>query len=639
MRAGASGAAGGVGVRNRGLRSIIQMPGAVFTARVGFVERATIASKGPRMKPMDSGTRIRAGARGVRRAPGGGEDAAPFVRRLRRTCTARNLRLASGLVMMLFVTTHLLNHSLGLISLDAMEAGRIVFLTFWRETPADPILIAGVLIHVALAYYAIYQRRSWRMPPSEAVQLLLGISIPPLLLIHVIGTEVGDDTYAYVLLVLWTYDPMVALRQAAATLVVWGHACIGLHYWLRLKSWYGRARPWLYAGALLLPAFALLGFVSAGREVARLDREPGWRRSLLADVDAPGPEALATSLAIERWTLLALGAVLVLVLAARGVRGRAERRRHRITVRYPGSRDVRIAPGASVLEASRASGIPHASVCGGRSRCSTCRVRINDGQEALPAASPEERRVLDRIGVPPNVRLACQLRPVADVSVTPLLPPNVGPRDGFRAAAKMQGEERTIAVLFADIRGFTGLSEAKLPYDVVFVLNRYFRSMGEAVDTAGGRVDKFIGDGIMALFGIDTPPEVGAAQALAAARGMAEALGDLNRLLESDLPAPLRIGIGIHVGPAIVGAMGYAEAVSVTAIGDTVNTASRLESMTKEFAAQLVVSADVAAEAGADLSAWREEAVAVRGRKERLAVFIVDDAGDLPAPAMRAVTA
>ena len=111
---------------------------------------------------------------------------------------------------------------------------------------------------------------------------------------------------------------------------------------------------------------------------------------------------------------------------------------------------------------------------------------------------------------------------------------------------------------------------------------------------------------------------------------MSEALRELNRLLEPDLPAPLRIGIGIHIGPAIVGEMGYAPAVSVTAVGDTVNAASRLESMSKEFGVQLVVSADVAAEAGADLSAWRREAVAVRGRREPLAAFIVDDAADLP---------
>ena len=559
----------------------------------------------------------------------------PVAERMRRFGTARNLRLASGVVMAFFVATHLLNHAVGLVSLDALEGARTVFLGFWRGTPAAPILLASLLVHIALAYLAIYQRRSWRMSPPEAIQLILGIAIPPLLVLHVLGTGASArlhgtaDTYAYVLLALWVHDPLIALRQTAATLIVWGHACIGLHYWLRLKSWYARARPWLHAAALLLPAFSLLGFVSAGRSVALLAGEPGWIQALLADVNAPAREDLATFLVVERWTLAGLGAVLALVLAARIVRERVESRRHRVSVRYPDGREVRVAPGTSVLEASRANGIAHASVCGGRSRCSTCRVRIDEGRDELPPPSPEERRVLDRIGVPPDVRLACQLRPRAPVSVTPLLPPNIGPTEGLRAAA-MQGEERTIAVLFADIRGFTGLAEAKLPYDVVFVLNRYFHSMGEAIERAGGRVDKFIGDGIMALFGLDAPPAAGAAQALAAARGMAEALQNLNRTLESDLPSPLRIGIGVHVGPAIVGEMGYAAATSVTAIGDTVNTASRLESMSKEFSAQLVVSADAAAEAGADLSAWRREAIAVRGRREPLEVFIVGDAGELP---------
>ena len=614
------------------------------------------------------------GAPAAPSAPAGGAPAAPRIpvrQRVRRLGTARNLRLASGLVMTFFVATHLLNHALGLVSLEALEAGRTVFLRFWRGTPAGPIFFASVLTHLALAYHAIYQRRGWRMPPAEAVQLLLGIAIPPLLVIHVLGTAANarvhgtDDTYAYVLLALWAHDPTVALRQAAATLVVWGHACIGLHYWLRLKPWYGRARPALYAGALLLPVFSLLGFVAAGREVAALNEDPLWRQALLAAVRAPALEELERFLAVERWILAALGTGLAAVLAARAVRLGAERRRHRVRVRYPGGREVRVAPGVSILEASRANGIPHASVCGGRSRCSTCRVRIHEGRESLPPPSPEERRVLDRIGVPPDVRLACQLRPRAAVSVTPLLPPNVGPSDGLRAAKAMQGEERTVTVLFADLRGFTGLAETKLPYDVVFVLNRYFRSMGEAIEAAGGRVDKFIGDGIMALFGLDAPPAAGAgaaarsggaagaraatgagsaqgpgsgagaAQALAAAKGMAEALRELNELLEPDLPEPLRIGMGVHVGPAIVGEMGYAEAVSVTAVGDTVNTASRLESMSKEFTAQLVVSSDVAARAGADLSAWRSEAVRVRGRREPLAVYVIEDAGTLPPPAAR----
>src|SRR6185295_4741556 len=118
-----------------------------------------------------------------------------------------------------------------------------------------------------------------------------------------------------------------------------------------------------------------------------------------------------------------------------------------------------------------------------------------------------------------------------------------------------------------DLRAFTQLTEKKLPYDVVFLLNRYFAEMGHAVETAGGRIDKFIGDGVMALFGLDSGVEAGCREALAAARGMSERMQSLNHALSHDVPEPLRIGIGIHTGPAIVGEMGYGTAVSVTAVG------------------------------------------------------------------------
>jgi len=162
------------------------------------------------------------------------------------------------------------------------------------------------------------------------------------------------------------------------------------------------------------------------------------------------------------------------------------------------------------------------------------------------------------------------------------------------------------------------------------MLNRYFRSMGEAIEGAGGRVDKFIGDGIMALFGIDQTPQIGSEQALRAARAMAERLDDLNDLLAHDLAEPLRIGIGIHSGPAIVGEMGYGKVVSFTAVGDTVNTASRLETMTKQWNAQLVISEDTAAFAGFDLSQYQTEETEVRGRQGALTVYVVDDARTLP---------
>jgi adenylate cyclase len=269
-------------------------------------------------------------------------------------------------------------------------------------------------------------------------------------------------------------------------------------------------------------------------------------------------------------------------------------------------------------------------VCGGRGRCSTCRVRIGGPDSArLPKAGPDEVKVLARIGAPPNVRLACQLRPPPGTyQVTPLMAPAVGPDEAWRRT-RGHGSERFIAVLFADIRGFTTLSEGRLPYDIVFVVNRYFRAMGGAVEAAGGRVDKFIGDGVMALFGVEGEPTRAARQALDAARRMSEALKDLNEGLSADLGLRLRIGIGLHAGPAIVGEMGYGQTQTLTAIGDMVNIASRLETMTKELACELVVSHDLVERAGMTMDGAARHEIEVRGRSGRLVVYAVADAGSL----------
>src|SRR6202023_2277234 len=161
-----------------------------------------------------------------------------------------------------------------------------------------------------------------------------------------------------------------------------------------------------------------------------------------------------------------------------------------------------------------------------------------------------------------------------------------------------RGSERESAILFADIRGFTGLAEGRLPYDVVFVLNRYFAAIGRAVEAAGGRVDKFIGDDVMALFGIERDAHTGCREALSAARLISARLDELNASLGAELDRPLRIGIGIHCGPAIVGEMGYGNAASITAIGDAVNTASRLETLTKNFPCELFFSDETGSRAG-----------------------------------------
>jgi adenylate cyclase len=283
----------------------------------------------------------------------------------------------------------------------------------------------------------------------------------------------------------------------------------------------------------------------------------------------------------------------------------------------------------TILDASRSAGIPHASLCGGRGRCSTCRSRISPVSSRLPRPSADEDRVLKRVAAPPNVRLACQLRPNVDLNVVPLLPSTATPADGFLQPAYTGGSEREIAILFADIRGFTRFSEHRLPYDVVFVLNQYFAAMGEAVVEAGGHLDKFIGDGVMALFGLTSGTERGCREALIAAVGMSRALDDLNHVLAHDLREPLRIGIGIHMGHVIVGEMGHGRAKGLTAIGDAVNTASRLESLTKDFAAQLIVSEDVSRSAGLDLGRFPRHEIEVRGRTTLMTISAITSAQEL----------
>jgi len=554
----------------------------------------------------------------------------------------RRVRLISGLVLFTYVTTHLINHALGLISVHAMEEGRTWFLLLWRNPLSTLVLYGALLTHFGLALWAIYDRRRLHYGWGEAFQLGFGLSVPLLLAGHVVGTRLAqemagtNDSYTYVLLVHFRLAPQYFWLQTAGLFAAWIHGCIGLHYWLRLKPFYGRIVPFLFALAVLLPVLAWLGYVMAGREVFELSLNATWRQLTLASLSLPGGAIRAQLVAIGDAVKWSVGIGVLLALAARLVRAGIYRRRGMVRVRYPDGNVVSIRPGTSLLDASRANNIPHASVCGGRGRCSTCRVRVVQGARNLPPPSAEEQRVLERISAPARVRLACQTRPTADLSIMPLLPPNADAAAGHARPAFLTGEEREIVILFADLRDFTGFSERRLPYDVVFVLNRYFAHMGEAVRSAGGHLDKFIGDGVMALFGVEVPPEQAARQALSAARRMAESLAELNATLANELETPLRIGIGIHAGPAIIGEMGYADCTSLTAVGDTVNTASRLEAMTKEFGAQIVVSETVAALAGVDLGAFPSHDIEVRGRSEPIHARIIVAAQDLVLPAAAA---
>jgi adenylate cyclase len=426
------------------------------------------------------------------------------------------------------------------------------------------------------------------------------------------------------LLLFWHLAPSLGLKQACLLVVAWGHGCLGLYFWLRLKPKFGEWSHALAVLAILVPVLALIGFANGGREVARLANDPAYVSQVMTRVGM-AQEAQDALAAWQDGLLAGYVALIGLAFAGRGLRSLRERRSSGVLVRYPDGRAIRLPSGMTLLDASRLLGFPHASVCGGRGRCSTCRARILKGNEGQPPASEAESAVLRRVEADPFTRLACQLRPTGDLTIAPLIQADA-PLARKPGGA---GRERMVAILFTDIRGSTPIVEKRLPYDIVFLLNRFFETIGSAVIEVGGFPNQFIGDSVMALFGAQGETKRACLQALEAAQNMAAKLDQMNQAMADDLPQPIRIGIGVHAGPAIVGEMGYAGSITTTAVGDPVHVAARLQELTKTYACQLIVSESLAQSAGVDLSRFRREEIQVRGRQEPLGIFIIPNAKDL----------
>ncbi len=545
-----------------------------------------------------------------------------------------NLRLGSGLVLLAFVICHLTAHAFLLISFESADAALAILMAPWRTIPGTVLLAGATLVHYLNALWAIYVRRTLRFSRWEWTQLALGLAIPPLLMLHVISTRIADVTmgvtsyYSTVLLALWLPFPWLSFIQAVAVLTVWVHSCIGIHFWWRTKVWYPQCRPFLFVIALLLPALALAGYVTGGNQVLREARNPQYVKTVQQESHVTqATEAANFRITDIGWTLYA--ALTLLPFAARSFRGWRFRRRHPPRLTHANGRIVTMHAGATVLETLRENGIPQAAVCGGRGRCTTCRVLVTKGLDELPAPTGLEAKALERIGATPGMRLACQIRPTADISIMPLLTADARALDGT-VRGGLEGRERLITVVFVDMRDSTALAEAKLPFDVLYILNQFFHEMTDALNSTNGHYSQFTGDGLMALYGLHaTDPAAGAADAVRGAHEMLTRLDQLNYQLEGDLPAPLRIGIGIHYSTAIVGAMGPPRSRIITAIGDTVNTCARLESLTKDYGALVIISRQAAEAAGLDLTGHELHQAPVKGRQELVQFYVVKSLDDL----------
>ena len=533
---------------------------------------------------------------------------------LQSSLVTRRVRLATGLVLFLFVATHLLNHALGLVSLQAAEQARLVFLAFWRNGPATIAFYGALVIHIGLALSALHERHTFRMPVLEAVRIVVGLCIPVLLATHFAASRLAhelygvDDLYARVVPAMW--DSGGAPRQLTLLTLAWLHGCLGIHFVLRYRA---RYRQWFYlwfAAMVLLPLLAALGFVNMAREVEALEAARALPPLPASNADGDHLKFLSN------WILLSFLGLVSITLLLRAGRLQRERRLGRLVrLSYP-DRKVEVPIGWSVLEASRAHGVPHLSLCGGRARCSTCRVRVSGDPAGIPPPQEAELRTLRRIRAAPDMRLACQLRPTADIEVTPLLRART-------AEVATSGSEREVVVLFVDLRRWTSLSERHLPHDLAYVLDQFFEVVGDAVRASGGVPNQFIGDSVMALFGLERDVPTACRQAMDAARAIESGMQRQQDRMRHEFGTSLEFGIGLHVGPAAVGEVGWRETRTFSAVGDTVNTAARLQELCKAYEVRLVASEDVVKGAGLQLDRSLRREVDVRGRTEPLGVYAI----------------
>jgi len=248
----------------------------------------------------------------------------------------------------------------------------------------------------------------------------------------------------------------------------------------------------------------------------------------------------------------------------------------------------------SILDISIHNKIPHLHECGGNGVCTTCRVRVLDGFNALTKPTSKEADMARKRNWDPSIRLACQTRVRGEVSIQRLVWTSAEISQlQIETVPVGKGEERPLALLFCDLRDFTNLAERHSNFDLAHMLNRFFTILGDPILMNNGIIYQYAGDEIIGLFGTSGGDrERISYDAIRAALGMIYAVERLNRLELKDFNTEFKVGIGIHFGKAFVGQVGHPKHRQFAVIGDPVNVTSRIESLNKELNTTLLVSDD-----------------------------------------------
>lgn len=509
--------------------------------------------------------------------------------------------LASGLILFAFAAIELVTDAIGLVSLETMghvAEWRDALLQSWAGTI---ILAAALACHIGATLFFVARRVSFRIKWSDGAEILSGVLVPFLLLPTLVDTRgaailfgVTDDTL-YRLAKLW---PEHAASYVVLVMLLWGHGCLGLHQWLKAGPRYIRFAPILGVLALALPIAAVAGLIASARIVSVLVADETFAAQIRTTGHWPSSEAETTLWHFRLIAACGYGVVLIAAIGLLVTRFLRVVVAPKIDVIFVNGPALKAAIGPTLLEISQMAKVPLADACGGRGRCTACSVRIEQGSASLPAATPAEMAMLGTAD--PQLRLACQIRPTAALTVTRLT--QIGHAVTTEPDMDAAGTERQVAALCIQLQDHATLTRSRAAYDAIFLLNQFLDAAHDAVTTHDGWVVRMTGGGIVAVFGRASELVAACRSAISASAAMDLALDRLNERFADELGRPVAAAMGVTIGPAYLGRVGAGPSKTLTAIGAAVDQASDLARQAELRGKQLLADPAILHRAGVDAS-------------------------------------